>query len=63
MPKYEWRCQNQQCPMQVFEVILKMQQIEEGYHPACPMCDYPAERVMSTFNGNFGDTEIFFYAE
>jgi len=59
MATYEWACRNPHCPMDEFELVLTMQQIEDGYEATCPCCDYLAERILSTFNGTFGDTEKF----
>ena len=60
MPSYEWVCRNPHCPQNEFDLKLTVQQIEEGYYASCPCCDYPADRILSTFGGNFGDTEKFY---
>lgn len=56
MPRYEFRCEDLRC--EEFTLFLSMKE-QADYEAVCPNCGKPAKRVLSTFNGKFGDTRRF----
>ena len=58
MPRYEFRCEDLHCVIDVFTLVIDMKE-QADYRAACPNCGKPARRILSTFNGKFGDTRKF----